>query len=119
MNFGERLKEERERLGLSQPVLGSIGGVTKLSQLKYETGSVFPKANYLIEIAKVGVDVAYLLFGERAHTTINDEELLLLQKFRNADPAVRKFMLYGGEATSIGQNFEGDIHGSEFKVEMK
>ncbi len=117
--IGFRLKEEREKLKLNQEVMGAIGGVRKQAQLKYESGASCPSADYLAEISKVGVDVLYIVLGERANTAINEEELLLLQKFRNADPAVRKFMLYGGESTSIGQNFEGDIHGGDFKVEME
>ncbi|OAQ15008.1 XRE family transcriptional regulator [Bibersteinia trehalosi Y31] len=117
--FGDRLKNEREKLKLTQEQLGAIGGVKRLAQANYENGKRQPDTTYLAEIAKVGVDILYVILGTKANTTINEEELLLLQKFRNAEPAVRKFMLYGGEATSIGQNFEGDIHGGEFKVEMK
>lgn len=112
----ERLKNERERLKLTQEQLGAVGGVTKLSQFNYENGKRTPDANYLSEVAKVGVDIQYVLFGERANTAINDEELLLLHKFRNAEPAVRKFMLYGGESAAIGQNFEGEITGGQFGI---
>ena len=34
--IGQRLKEERERLGLNQTDFGLIGGVKKLAQLNYE-----------------------------------------------------------------------------------
>ncbi|MCR1838319.1 MULTISPECIES: helix-turn-helix domain-containing protein [Rodentibacter] len=113
--IGNRLKNERERLGLSQTQLGAIGGVQKQSQLKYENGATYPNANYLNEVSKVGIDILYVVLGTRANTTINEEEQLLLHKFRNADPAVRKFMLYGGEAV-IGQNFEGEITGGQFGI---
>lgn len=96
MSFGERLKEERERIGLSQVKLGVVGGVTKLSQLKYENNTNFPKADYLIEIAKIGVDVNYILFGTRKSSTLTDEEALLLATFRSAPPVIRQFMLGGG-----------------------
>lgn len=115
--IGDRLKNERERLGLSQTQLGAIGGVQKQSQLKYENGATYPNANYLNEVAKVGIDILYVVLGTRANTTINEEEQLLLHKFRNADPAVRQFMLYGG--ANVGQQFNGSISGGEFKVEMK
>ncbi|MDD7545201.1 helix-turn-helix domain-containing protein [Actinobacillus porcinus] len=116
-NVAERLKNERERLKLTQEQLGAVGGVTKLSQFNYENGKRTPDANYLSEVAKVGVDILYVILGEQANTTINEEELLLLQKFRNADPAVRQFMLHGG--SNVGQQFTGSISGGEFKVEMK
>lgn len=93
--IGERLKNERERLGLNQTQLGAIGGVQKQSQLKYENGVTSPTASYLAEVAKIGVDIQYVILGARTSTAINEEELLLLQRFRNADPAVRQFMLGG------------------------
>ncbi|MDY9317723.1 transcriptional regulator, partial [Escherichia coli] len=34
----QRLREERERLGLSQVAMSDIGGVKKLTQLRYEKG---------------------------------------------------------------------------------
>jgi transcriptional regulator with XRE-family HTH domain len=117
MSIGLRLKEEREKLGLNQTQLGAIGGVQKQSQLKYENEATFPKADYLTEIAKIGIDVVYVLFGVRADTAISDDEKLLLHKFRNAEPAVRRFMLYGGgDSKAIGQNFEGEIKGGQFGV---
>ncbi len=117
MMIGERLKEERERLELSQEQLGAIGGVKKLAQLNYESGKRSPSSDYLFEIAKIGIDVVYVLFGVRADTAISDDEKLLLHKFRNAEPAVRRFMLYGGgDSKAIGQNFEGEIKGGQFGV---
>ncbi|HDR1538122.1 TPA: helix-turn-helix transcriptional regulator, partial [Pasteurella multocida] len=104
---GERLKNEREKLKLTQEQLGAIGGVKRLAQANYESGKRIPDARYLAEIAKVGMDIMYVLFGERANTAINDEELLLLHKFRNADPAVRKFMLGEGVAKST-MRIKGD-----------
>ncbi|NNH97751.1 helix-turn-helix domain-containing protein [Pasteurella multocida] len=95
MTFGERLKEERERMGLSQSLLGISVGVTKLSQLKYENDVNFPKADYLMAIAKKGLDVNYILFGSRQNTTLNDEEMLLLEKFRSSPPLLRQFLLSG------------------------
>ncbi|WP_373840466.1 helix-turn-helix domain-containing protein [Glaesserella sp.] len=97
-NIAERLKNERERLRLTQEQLGAVGGVTKLSQFNYENGKRTPDANYLAEVAKVGVDILYVILGETANTPLNEEETLLLHKYRHADPAVRKFMLYGGES---------------------
>ncbi|MEB3470137.1 helix-turn-helix transcriptional regulator [Pasteurella multocida] len=114
--IGSRLKEEREKLKLNQEVMGAIGGVRKQAQLKYESGTSCPSADYLYEISKIGVDILYVVQGTRANTAISEEELLLLHKFRNADPAVRKFMLYGGESTAIGQNFEGEITGGQFGI---
>lgn len=66
MSVAERLREERERLGLSQSVLGDIGGVKKRAQINYESGERSPDAVYLRGVAQVGVDVQYVLLGVRS-----------------------------------------------------
>ncbi len=66
MNIGERLREERERLGCSQEKLGAIGGVQKRAQINYEAGERQPDAAYLRGVAQVGVDVQYVLLGVRS-----------------------------------------------------
>lgn len=61
--IGQRLKQERLRLKLSQSALGAIGGVETNAQGNYENGVRSPRADYLSRIAEVGVDVAYVVTG--------------------------------------------------------
>lgn len=63
VSLGERLREERERLGLSQTLFGDLAQVTKKTQMLYEGGQRSPKADYLTVIAEQGVDVQYVLTG--------------------------------------------------------
>ncbi len=70
--IGARLREERERLGLSQRVFGEIGGVEPNAQGKYESGDRTPKADYLAAVANKGVDVLYVLTGSRTPTPIEN-----------------------------------------------
>ena len=107
MSIGPRLKEERERIGLTQAALGAVGGIQKQAQLKYESGVRTPSAEYLIEISKIGIDVNYVLFGVRSNAELTSEEQQLLETFRTAPPAVRQFML-GGIASSAGMKIEGN-----------
>ncbi len=65
VEFGERLREERERRALNQADFGALGGVSKLTQLNYEKGYRVPDAHYLTNLRKIGVDVVYLLSGQR------------------------------------------------------
>ena len=51
-DIGQRLREERERLGLSQVAMSDIGGVKKLTQLRYEKGDSFPDAAYLAALSR-------------------------------------------------------------------
>lgn len=65
MTIGERLREERERLKLTQPAIAEAAGTTKQTQHAYETNRTPPKASYLADVARLGVDVAYVITGER------------------------------------------------------
>jgi transcriptional regulator with XRE-family HTH domain len=83
--IGDRLREERDRLGLSQAAFGEIGGVKANAQGNYEKGERFPDAGYLAAVAAVGVDVLYVVIGERkprAADSIAAEEAELLDHYR-------------------------------------
>jgi transcriptional regulator with XRE-family HTH domain len=63
--YGQRLLEERKRLGLSQDRLASLGRVAKRTYCHYESGLREPGAAFLEAMAGAGVDVLYLLTGMR------------------------------------------------------
>lgn len=84
--FGERLKDERERLGHNQEAFGLIGGVKRNAQANYERGDRTPDSDYLAAIGAAGADVLYILMGRRETRipdTLRDEEFLLLDKLRS------------------------------------
>lgn len=64
--FGSRLKEERERLNLSQAKLAEACHVGKTAQYNYEAGARFPDVQYLWHAAKLGISVEYVVTGQRA-----------------------------------------------------
>lgn len=64
-SVGYRLREERGRLELSQTELGEIAGIAKNTQMLYESDKRSPKADYLSAVAEAGVDVQYVITGER------------------------------------------------------
>lgn len=61
--IGQRLKQERLRLKLSQSALGAMGGVETNAQGNYENGIRSPRADYLARIAAAGVDVGFVVTG--------------------------------------------------------
>lgn len=63
--FPQRLREERQRLGLTQKEFGQWGGVTRLAQWKYEHGDHSPSIDYLTNLKQHSVDVIYLMLGKR------------------------------------------------------
>lgn len=79
--IGPRLRQERERLGMTQKVFGLIGGVEPNAQGRYESGERAPKADYLAKVARHGVDVLYVLTGQRSPVLVehmdNGEERVL------------------------------------------
>ena len=70
---GARLASERLRLGLNQQQLGEACGVSKTSQLNYESGKRTPDTLYLTAAIKAGVDVMYVISGQR-HTTASVDD---------------------------------------------
>lgn len=63
MTIGQRLREERERLGYTQPAFAELAGTTKKSQIDYEKDLTQPKAGYLASIADAGADINYIVTG--------------------------------------------------------
>ncbi len=113
--IGERLKEERERLGFNQTAFGAVGGVQKQAQLKYEKGERSPDADYLEALSKVGADVQYIVTGIRCPGALSDDESELVARFRKAPLAVKAAALAGlaagAEPPSKGakQVFHGSV----------
>ncbi|CND31045.1 hypothetical protein [Yersinia pseudotuberculosis] len=89
-DIGERLREERERIGLSQMAFGEIGGVKKLAQLKYEQGRRAPDVIYLGAISKIGADVQFIVTGVRSTTALTNDEEELVNYYRSAPLAVKQ-----------------------------
>lgn len=61
--FGERLKEERVRLGLTQAKLALLMGVKQLTIVQYEKDSSKPNLTSVYRLLDHGFNVQYLLFG--------------------------------------------------------
>jgi transcriptional regulator with XRE-family HTH domain len=75
-NFGNRLEMERKRLNRTQVEFGQMGGVSRLSQWKYEHGENFPSVEYLEKLRDSQVDVIYLVTGRRLEPQTMDWEIL-------------------------------------------
>lgn len=76
-NIGSRLREERERLKMTQENFAAACGVGRWAQVNYESNARSPDANYLAAAAEIGVDVAYVITGGNADAGIElDTDLL-------------------------------------------
>ncbi|MGE7094741.1 helix-turn-helix domain-containing protein [Pseudomonas fulva] len=94
MGIGERLKEERERLGLNQTDFAALAGASKNTQYNYEKGERSPDSNYLAAAAAQGVDILYVITGARvpqpsaSFTPEETEFVEILRSIEDTDRAV-------------------------------
>ncbi|ABO60647.1 MULTISPECIES: hypothetical protein [pseudomallei group] len=115
MSIGERLREERERLGFTQPAFAGLAETTKKSQIDYEKDLTQPKAGYLAAIGKVGADVQYIVMGVRSATSLTQDEDELLQRYRSASIEVKAAAigaLSAASTTKSATRQEQVFHGS-------
>lgn len=96
---GERLKEERERLGLNQTEFGALLGVSRGTQKNYELGANSLDLRYVSALEESGVDAAFVLTGKKSTPlgqmfTPTEEEMI--EQFRSIPPedqrAIRRFL---------------------------
>ncbi len=90
MSIGERLKEERERIGMTQPAFAAVAKTTKQTLFSWESGKTAPDGFQMAAFSSAGVDVQYVLTGNRrgdglgqsaVHQAVLDAvELLSLEK---------------------------------------
>lgn len=64
--IGVRLRQERERMGLNQTAFAALAGQSLKSQTRYERGERAPDSAYFSALKQHGVDVAFIMTGERA-----------------------------------------------------
>ena len=90
--IGERLRTERRRLGLSQDAFAEAGGIRRTTLYQYERGDRLPSLGFLLKCASVGLDLSYMIFGERIHhssTTLHLEQEDLDRIFNIVDRFAR------------------------------
>ncbi|WP_100783132.1 helix-turn-helix domain-containing protein [Pseudomonas donghuensis] len=83
---GERLRQERTRLGLRQDDFAQLGGVNRNTQGSYEKGERNPDVAYLAAVAGAGVDVRYVITGVRTvddGASLSEPEQRLLAQYRS------------------------------------
>lgn len=85
LGIGSRLREERLRLGPNQTDFGASLDVGKNTQYAYEKGERAPDLLYLLKAKRLGVDIWYVMTGDRMPTleaALSDDERQLITDFR-------------------------------------
>ena len=110
LGVGERLREERERLGKNQTDFGFSAGVSRGTQKAYELETSSPDVRYLSGLQELGVDVHYVLTGSRVDTDLNnlsDVEVAVLGHLRQMAEADRNVLLRTASAFAGAASLEG------------
>ncbi len=107
-SIGARLKEERERLGFTQPAFAELAGTTKKSQIDYEKDFTQPKANYLASIAEHGADILYIVTGVHSLEQKKSQKSDFLDEFDlvnvyDVDISAGHGSICGGDARPISR----------------
>lgn len=86
-DLGGRIKSERLRLGIQQIDFAEACDVSRGGLLKWEKNEAAPNATALAAMAKLGVDVLYVVTGQRqgeTESTLAPEEKTLLSAWRSS-----------------------------------
>jgi transcriptional regulator with XRE-family HTH domain len=93
--IGERLKAERLRVSYSQVAFADACEINRGTLSNWEKGEQTPSAAALGVMAKLGVDVLFVVTGQRAgeaETTLAPAERELMQAWRQGPEQVKEAM---------------------------
>jgi transcriptional regulator with XRE-family HTH domain len=113
MGFGTRLAEERKRLGLKQAEFAALVGTDVPKQSLYENDRRELRADYLARLADAGVDVVYVLTGQRSEGTwmsAGASDLLSAYLCLPADIQQSLIGLAGTMRDHLGQSASRTLH---------
>ena len=104
MHFGERIKEERERLGFNQGDFAALAEATRKTLFNWESGAASPNAAVLAAWAQHGLDVLYVVTGERlsAQPATDPAEQVLLDSYRRCKPDAKANLIQTAALLSAG-----------------
>lgn len=113
MSIHDRFKSERERLALTQPGVAELVGVGKTTVINWEKGASSPTAVQLAALAEVGVDVLFVLTGQRSQpvpeaATLSPRQRALLDNFDNTSEEGRKII--EGTADMAAKSTAAQLH---------
>jgi len=96
--FGDRLREERERMGLTQGAVSTLVDSTKRTVQVWESGGTAPNAHHLAALEKRGFDLVYLVTGHRPeemNESLTPQESEWLEFFRSmtGKPEAQQLMI--------------------------
>lgn len=105
----QRIRTERERLGMSQEAFAREVGVTRVTQNYYENSVREPSLAYLSACGNIGVDILYLLFAELSEAEYVD--LINWELFAEVWDWVQQVTV-----DANGRPYSGDVQKKVFRL---
>lgn len=92
-------------MGMNQTEFAQLGGVGKTTQINYEKGDRYPDAAFLAAVAVAGVDILYVVTGQRGSSAaLTAEEDKLLTRLRQGSPVLQGYLREAGMNATTGGN---------------
>jgi transcriptional regulator with XRE-family HTH domain len=88
--FGERMRQERKRLGLTQEALAERVGIRQQTVLQYEKGNTSPTLQFIYSLHGVGFNMQYLLYAREQLPFTRDFPPEVIRYVANAVPEIEK-----------------------------
>ena len=115
MNPGARIKEERERLGYSQTAFAALAEASKHSQINWEKGTGTPTAAVLAAWHVHGVDVLYVVTGQRMGgaaaapppSALSPRQAALLDNYEHADESGKRHIERAADLEALSATKNG------------
>ncbi|MET3124444.1 transcriptional regulator with XRE-family HTH domain [Oxalobacteraceae bacterium GrIS 2.11] len=88
--FGNRMRQERKRLGLTQEALADRAGVGQQTVLQYEKGNTSPPLQFIYSLHDIGFNMQFLLYGRETKSFPRDFPPEVIRYVANAVPQIEK-----------------------------
>ncbi|POD89693.1 helix-turn-helix domain-containing protein [Pectobacterium odoriferum] len=107
VGIGARIREERKKFDLSQSDFAKRVGCSRNAQAVYERDESLPGTAYLLNLIDIGVDVWFVLTGNRFPDigNVTNDELELIKIYRAAPLAIKAAALAAltaGSSATVG-----------------
>ncbi|QCX49851.1 helix-turn-helix domain-containing protein [Ralstonia pseudosolanacearum] len=103
-NFGDRLEQERKRLGLKKGEMAEAGSVSASAYGNYLRGERVPDLAALAAWTNAGADPLFIATGYHSPNLLTPEEEMVLAGYRKLDARGRAgvLALIGGMQSQVG-----------------
>ena len=91
MTTGEKIRQLRKQLGLTQEELGQRIGVGKAAINKYEVGTVVNLKKSTIYSLSEALGVSPVVLLDAETTSFSPDEQRLMELYRTAEPSAREY----------------------------